>query len=278
MSFEIISAEIISADRIWNMHELLQKIVGNISVETLYPQRTRVLHSRHEPLNTQQFELYVTKHSRAFTAEAGIGKWQELIPAGITRATRANDYKLPRDTIRTAHQSHNVSPATAMSDLHARKFLIVLASPSAPPPFPVGANVDEGPVSPVIAGGKDNVWSVRRVENGHYNLTLEQMGPRWLSRGIEDDVVVGLMPLPGEWVITRGEDGTFSSAPILLTFIDDILTLELKYVRIEEPGDIFPTKSWALDSTEPGTRLTRENTYRIRNPIPSSRMNGLTRT
>ncbi|KAF8424000.1 hypothetical protein L210DRAFT_941340 [Boletus edulis BED1] len=50
------------------MHELLQKIVGNISVETLYPQRTRVLHSRREPLNTQQFELYVTKHSRIHKA------------------------------------------------------------------------------------------------------------------------------------------------------------------------------------------------------------------
>ncbi|KAF8125114.1 hypothetical protein EV363DRAFT_1419306 [Boletus edulis] len=246
MSFEIISAEIISADRIWNMHELFQNHgfqwqTGLWAISVW----------KHCPLGGPEFYTLAVRHSPQWL----IGKCQELIPAGITRATRENDYKLPRDTIRTAHQSHNVSPATAMSDLHARKFLIVLASPSAPPPFPVGANVDEGPVSPVISGGKDNVWSVRRVENGHYNLTLEQMGPRWLSRGIEDDVVVGLMPLPGEWVITRGEDGTFSSAPILLTFIDDILTLELKYVRIEEPGDIFPTKSWALDSTEPGTRV-----------------------
>jgi len=38
------------------------------------------------------------------------------------------------------------------------KYLIVFASPSAPPPFPVGAN-EKGAVSPVVVGGKDNVVS-----------------------------------------------------------------------------------------------------------------------
>jgi hypothetical protein len=131
----------------------------------------------------------------------------------------------------TPHQSHDAFPDTAMSDLHAKKFLIVLAGHSAPPPFAVGANEDEGPVNPVIAGGKDNVWSVRRVESGNYNLVLDQRGPSWLSKGVGDSVVVEIMPLPGEWVITRQEDGTYT---------------------IEAPGPIRPSLSWALDSGELG--------------------------
>ena len=38
------------------------------------------------------------------------------------------------------------------------KYLIVLAGNSAPPPFPVGAN-EQGAISPVIVGGRDNIVS-----------------------------------------------------------------------------------------------------------------------
>jgi len=45
-----------------------------------------------------------------------------------------------------------------MGDLRDGYYFIVLATPSAPPPLPVGADEDK-PASPVIVGGKDNIVS-----------------------------------------------------------------------------------------------------------------------
>ncbi|KAI9568434.1 hypothetical protein HD554DRAFT_2172235 [Boletus coccyginus] len=114
------------------------------------------------------------------------------------------------------------------------KYLIVLAGNSAPPPFPVGAN-EQGAISPVVVGGRDNVWTVTKLPNGNYTLILEQTGPRWLSQAGENEVFVGLMPLPGEWTIRKQDDDKYS---------------------IEVPGHIWPVRAWSLRDTRPGTVVT----------------------
>ncbi|KAF8443334.1 hypothetical protein L210DRAFT_3629747 [Boletus edulis BED1] len=126
-----------------------------------------------------------------------------------------------------------VPTLTTMSGLENGKYLIVFAAASAPPPMPVGAN-ESGAISPVIVGGRDNVWTVFQLPNGNYTLILEQTGPRWLSQPGEDGVFVGLMPLPGEWRINGLGDNTYS---------------------IEVPSPYWPTRAWYLDSPVPGTKV-----------------------
>lgn len=48
-----------------------------------------------------------------------------------------------------------------MSDLEDGQYLIVLAATSAPPPFAIGANHEDGPASPVISGANDTIVSPR---------------------------------------------------------------------------------------------------------------------
>ncbi|KAI9568436.1 hypothetical protein HD554DRAFT_722194 [Boletus coccyginus] len=125
-----------------------------------------------------------------------------------------------------------------MSYLPDGRYRIVLASPSAPPPSPVGVNDDGGPTSPVVSGGKDNIWTARNVESDpeRQTLTLEQTVLPLLSQQAGDNVVVGITP-PGIWRIQKQGDDTYS---------------------IEVHNRYWPTRAWTLNSTQPGTEVTVE--------------------
>ena len=101
-------------------------------------------------------------------------------------------------------------------------------------------------------------WTVRKLENGNYTLILEQGGPRWLSKGIGENVVVEIMPLPGQWAIHKHPHLEYSSVPhVLMSFIDN--TANFNLTRIEVPSDRWPTRAWTLDHTNPGSEVRKIN-------------------
>ncbi|KAF8125093.1 hypothetical protein EV363DRAFT_1434836 [Boletus edulis] len=107
-----------------------------------------------------------------------VGNARQLISAGPTR---------PNGCI--------VTPRT-MSDLADGRYYILPATPSGPPALPIGGLTDKSP-SPVVVGGGDRLWTVTRLENGNYTLTLEQFGQRFTEISGRD-IVVDLAPSPRE--------------------------------------------------------------------------------
>ncbi|KAG6370538.1 hypothetical protein JVT61DRAFT_11324 [Boletus reticuloceps] len=118
-----------------------------------------------------------------------------------------------------------------MSDLPSGRYRILPARISAPPPFPIGANIEEAP-SPVVSAGNNNVWDVQRLDSGYYLLSLVR-GESWFSKDDQGNVVVVPESAAGEWAI-RSRDDAYT---------------------IEVPS-FWPTKAWYLSSTVPGTEVT----------------------
>ncbi|KAF8428432.1 hypothetical protein L210DRAFT_974185 [Boletus edulis BED1] len=156
---------------------------------------------------------------------------------------RPNDYIITRSgrtfwrqspisncTPKSQRFSHHIT----MSDLLPGKYRILPAGISAPPPFPIGANIVEADptVSPVISAGASNVWNVAKRDSGNYILSL-MVGGNWFSKDEGGNVVVVPESAAGEWTIQRRDD----------------------YYTIEVRG-FAPTKAWYLASTVPGTEVT----------------------
>ncbi|KAF8549695.1 hypothetical protein OG21DRAFT_1514888 [Imleria badia] len=130
-------------------------------------------------------------------------------------------------------KSHPFPHYIATSGPPDGKYVIILAS--APPPFPLG--VDEGgAVNPIIVGGMDHVWTVRKLEDGNYTLALEEPGALWFSQAREENVTVSTMPPPTEWAIHRQKGNIYS---------------------IEVATDRCPTTAWTLDSTLDGSKVRK---------------------
>ncbi|KAG6370527.1 hypothetical protein JVT61DRAFT_11311 [Boletus reticuloceps] len=88
-----------------------------------------------------------------------------------------------------------------MSDLADGRYYILPATPSGPPALPIGGLTDKSP-SPVVVGGGDRLWTVKRVEEDIYTLTLEQFGQRYTEISGRD-IVVDLAPSPQKWAINE---------------------------------------------------------------------------
>ncbi|KAI9568432.1 hypothetical protein HD554DRAFT_2038742 [Boletus coccyginus] len=86
------------------------------------------------------------------------------------------------------------------------KYLIVLAGNLVPPPFPVGAN-EQGPTSPVIVEGRDNVWTTTKLDHGNYTLILKQKGPCWLRQAGENKELRDFWPTRA-WTLDNTAPGT----------------------------------------------------------------------
>jgi hypothetical protein len=113
------------------------------------------------------------------------------------------------------------------------KYLIALGSSTVSPPL-VGANDQGAPTNPVVVGGSNNVWTIRKSDQGEYAILLEKNGP-WLTQAEQNEVVVSSIPPPARWIVRKQQDNTYS---------------------IEVPSNIWPAKAWTLDKTQPGTKVT----------------------
>ncbi|KAG0089583.1 hypothetical protein BGZ93_009787 [Podila epicladia] len=121
--------------------------------------------------------------------------------------------------------------AKSFPSLPIGRYLIVPAISSSPPPFPLGAD-EKGTAGPVVAGGRDNVWTVKETDNGLYTIVAEQTGSPWFTQAAEDRVIVSLIPPPGTWRVEKHNDDSYT---------------------IELPSPFWPPRAWTLDSTQPGT-------------------------
>ncbi|KAF8125099.1 hypothetical protein EV363DRAFT_1270052 [Boletus edulis] len=119
-----------------------------------------------------------------------------------------------------------------MRDLADGRYYILPATPSGPPALPIGGLTDKSP-SPVVVGGGDRLWTVKRLKNRNYTLTLEQFGPRFTEIS-GSDIVVDLAPSPQEWTIHERNDGTYT---------------------IELPSIIWPSRAWAVRNTKANTEV-----------------------
>ncbi|KAK3826773.1 MAG: hypothetical protein J3R72DRAFT_12750 [Linnemannia gamsii] len=118
-----------------------------------------------------------------------------------------------------------------------RKYLIVPASSTSPPPFPIGANYAQEPTSPVVVGGSNTGWNIKRSGGEEYLISLEENEPRGFTQVKDNEVVVSAMPPAATWRVQKREGDTYS---------------------IEVVSNIFPTRTWTLASTVPGTKVTLE--------------------
>lgn len=111
------------------------------------------------------------------------------------------------------------------------KYLIVPVTSSGPPLPPLGVSGD-GPVIPVSVGGRDNIWTIQKTENGLITIIAEQTGA--FTQADEGRVFVSFMPPPGTWRVQKQRDESYA---------------------IEVPSDYWPARAWTLDSTQPGARV-----------------------
>lgn len=108
--------------------------------------------------------------------------------------------------------------------------------PAASSDAPIGFN-EQGTRNPVVVGGENNVWTVRKLDQEEYQIILEEAGPIWFTQAAENNVFVSRAPLPTTWRVQIHEGNTYS---------------------IEVPSIIRPTRAWTLDSTAPGNEVTLE--------------------
>jgi hypothetical protein len=120
-----------------------------------------------------------------------------------------------------------------MSGPQDGKYLIQLAVDG--PNLPIGVEFGGAPVKPVITEGSDNVWTVKKLNDGNYSLVLEQSGRPLFIQVDEGDLVGNVAPPPFSWTI-RGKDG----GPY----------------TIEVPSGIIPTRGWTVKNPTPKSPVT----------------------
>ncbi|KAG0010738.1 hypothetical protein BGZ81_002585, partial [Podila clonocystis] len=121
----------------------------------------------------------------------------------------------------------------ALAELQNARYKIVSAAKSAPPPFPLGID-PRGPVSPVITGGIEQVWTVRKLEDGFYVISIEQEGGNYVLKNNDRDIIADIFPPPAKWRVTKHQDGFYT---------------------IELPSNIWPSRAIYLTNPAPGARL-----------------------
>ncbi|KAG0252607.1 hypothetical protein BGZ95_006582 [Linnemannia exigua] len=107
------------------------------------------------------------------------------------------------------------------------------------PQIPVGVD-DYGPYHRVAVGGKSNVWTIMKLDEGDYQIILEQSGIKWYTEDFQGTLTMSpnspAKPR-GTWRLQKYGD----------------------YYSIEVPSNIVPSKAWALknmDNTQPGEEVT----------------------
>ncbi|KAI9566818.1 hypothetical protein HD554DRAFT_2112753 [Boletus coccyginus] len=76
-----------------------------------------------------------------------------------------------------------------MSDLEDGKYQIVFSPPPGPPfpTSPIGINKSSEPIVPLITGGSDNIFTVKKPDdNEAYNIWLPNPDPLFRVIGLED--------------------------------------------------------------------------------------------
>jgi hypothetical protein len=121
----------------------------------------------------------------------------------------------------------------ALAELQNGRYKIVSAAKSAPPPSPLGIN-PRGPVSPVITGGIEQVWTVRKLEDGFYVISIEQEGGDYVLKNNDRDIIADIFPPPAKWRVAKHQDGFYT---------------------IELPSIIWPSRAIYLPNSAPGARL-----------------------
>ncbi|KAI9237173.1 MAG: hypothetical protein BYD32DRAFT_417004 [Podila humilis] len=120
----------------------------------------------------------------------------------------------------------------ALAELQNGRYKIVSAAKSAPPPSPLGIN-PRGPVSPVITGGIEQVWTVRKLEDGFYVISIEQEGGNYVLKDNDGDIIADILPPSARWRVIK-DRGDF-------------------YI-IELPSNIWPSRAIYLPNSAPGAR------------------------
>jgi hypothetical protein len=109
------------------------------------------------------------------------------------------------------------------------KYWIRLAVGSKPS---IGVDDGPAPVKPVITEGINNIWTVRKLEDGNYNLTLEDAGRLLFIQDDGGKLVGSDTPPPFSWAIrSLGQDS-------------------VSYT-IEVPSGIWPSRGWTVLDPEP---------------------------
>ncbi|KAI9240201.1 MAG: hypothetical protein BYD32DRAFT_409245 [Podila humilis] len=119
----------------------------------------------------------------------------------------------------------------ALAELQNGRYKIVSAVKSAPPPSPLGID-PQGPVSPVITGGIEQVWTVRKLEDGFYDIFIEH-GGKYVLKDNDGDIIASIFPPPAKWRVAKHQDGFYT---------------------IELPLDIWPPKAIFLPNSAPGAQ------------------------
>ncbi|KAG6370535.1 hypothetical protein JVT61DRAFT_11319 [Boletus reticuloceps] len=89
----------------------------------------------------------------------------------ISRQGQAASFQPETPISNPTQQSQRITYYRTMSDLADGRYYILPATPSGPPALPIGGLTDKSP-SPVVVGGGDRLWTVKRVEEDilHSNL------------------------------------------------------------------------------------------------------------
>ncbi|KFH73936.1 hypothetical protein MVEG_01149 [Podila verticillata NRRL 6337] len=120
----------------------------------------------------------------------------------------------------------------ALAELQIGRYKIVSAAKSAPPPSPLGIN-PQGPVSPVITGGIEQVWTVRKVEDRVYVISIEQEAGNYVLKNNDRDIIADIFPPQAKWHVAKHQDGFYT---------------------IELPSNIWPSRAIYLPNSAPGAR------------------------
>jgi hypothetical protein len=97
-------------------------------------------------------------------------------------------------------------------------------------------------------------WTVEKLEDGNYHLSLEEAGLRFFIQGAGEDLIGSILPPPGVWSI-RGQPGQYTLVPICLPLQYIISNIQNKFGRIEIPSNIWPSRAWTASRLEPKSRV-----------------------
>ncbi|KAF8552112.1 hypothetical protein OG21DRAFT_1523996 [Imleria badia] len=118
----------------------------------------------------------------------------------------------------------------------------------------IGVDYGNAPVKPVIVDGENKIWTVRKVEEEKYTMTLDDGGPVYIQ-DMEGSLVGTDKEPPFIWAIREREAGLYT---------------------IEVPRGIIETKGWTVEHIGP-RKPVRTVTLDIIFLIPGPRRNQLWR-
>jgi hypothetical protein len=102
--------------------------------------------------------------------------------------------------------------------------------PAVDPKILVGVDGVGNPWVPLVTDGNNNVFTVRKLENGDYTLILEDGVPRQYIQDHDGKLVGNEQSPASAWTIQGSDCGPYT---------------------IEVPSSIRPTKGWVLKSEKP---------------------------